>query len=217
MWIQHRALGLVNVLCKRHGHAFHVLDHTILDDVWTKPAYILSILLAELEKPEEERLAWLMWVDADTVVMNPLIPLSLFLPPAEDEEFGDVNFLVTKDDNGLNNGVFFVRVSASSVELFSAIVSYRHYHPQEQLQFRDQTAMERILEEPKFPHNTKFVPQYWFNAYRSATPENSDDDGKIRYGGFLIHFAGVAGRVEEMEQWLKRTDAVEATCERDFL
>src|ERR1700749_1690620 len=29
--------------CKRNGHAFHVLDHTILDDVWTKPAYLLSL------------------------------------------------------------------------------------------------------------------------------------------------------------------------------
>jgi hypothetical protein len=177
-----------------------------LDDVWTKPAYLLSLLLAELEKPEDDRLDWLVWVDADTVVMNPLVPLSLFLPPSEDEAFNGVNFLVTNDHNGLNNGVFFARVSVLSVELFSAIVSYRQYHPQEQLEFRDQTAMDRILTEPKFSGYTKFVPQHWFNAYRSATPENSNDDGKIRYGGFLVHFAGVGGREEEMEKWLKRAD-----------
>ena len=27
---------------------------------WTKPAYLLSILVAELEKPEEERLKWVL-------------------------------------------------------------------------------------------------------------------------------------------------------------
>jgi len=30
--------------------------------VWTKPAYILSLLLAEMQKPPEERLEWLLCV-----------------------------------------------------------------------------------------------------------------------------------------------------------
>ncbi|KAL6240422.1 hypothetical protein RBB50_012704 [Rhinocladiella similis] len=188
--------------CNQHGYAFHLLQHTILDDVWTKPAFVLSLLLTELKKPAHDRLDWLAWVDADTVVMNPLVPLSIFLPPAEHEE---INSLVTSDFNGLNNGVFFTRVSILSVELFSAIVSYRHYHPQEHLTFRDQSAMESILNEPKFSSKTKFVPQHWFNAYSTDTPEHAND-GKIRYGGFLVHFAGADNRENEMERWLFRAD-----------
>ncbi|KIW35734.1 uncharacterized protein PV06_11925 [Exophiala oligosperma] len=189
--------------CNLHGYAFHLLHHTMLDDVWTKPAYVLSLLLSELEKPADDRLEWLMWVDADTVVMNTLVPLSIFLPPAEEEE---INFLVTSDFNGLNNGVFFTRVSVLSVELFSAIVSYRYYYPHEDLIFRDQSAMGKILNEPEFSSKTKFVPQHWFNAYSTPTPEHSNDDGKIRYGGFLVHFAGTDNRENKMEQWLARAD-----------
>ena len=43
-----------------HGYPVHVLRHGILNDVWTKPAYILSLLLKELTKPPGKRLKWLL-------------------------------------------------------------------------------------------------------------------------------------------------------------
>lgn len=45
---------------RRFGYPLLVLRHGLVDDVWTKPATILSALLEELRKPEGDRLKWLM-------------------------------------------------------------------------------------------------------------------------------------------------------------
>ena len=56
-----RAVRTHEVHNKRFGYPLHILRHGILSDVWTKPAYILSLLLKELSKPEHERLKWLLY------------------------------------------------------------------------------------------------------------------------------------------------------------
>jgi hypothetical protein len=40
----------------------HVLREQTLSEFWSKPAYILQVLLAELAKPAPERLKWLVCV-----------------------------------------------------------------------------------------------------------------------------------------------------------
>ena len=40
---------------RHNGYRLHVLREEIMDDVWTKPAYILSLLLRELSKPPGDR------------------------------------------------------------------------------------------------------------------------------------------------------------------
>jgi hypothetical protein len=44
----------------RFGYRMDILSQEILDNVWTKHAHILAVLLTELEKPVEERLEWLV-------------------------------------------------------------------------------------------------------------------------------------------------------------
>lgn len=85
-------------------------------------------MLQEMAKPEGQRLEWLFrlpltqfclverlicgahtififrWIDADIVVMNPNIPLEIFIPPSP--EFTYVNMLATNDRHGRNNGFF---------------------------------------------------------------------------------------------------------------
>lgn len=185
------------------GYPLFVLRQTIMDDVWTKPAYILSLLLRELAKPQEERLEWLLWVDADTIMLNPYVPLEIFLPPSP--QFDDVHLLVTHDWNGLNNGVFPVRVNSWAVELFSAIVSFRYYQPDKDLTFRDQSAMDSLLKEPKFAAHTVEAPQRWFNAYQGEHNETLAPY-QVRRGDFLVHFAGVINRDERIMFWLERAE-----------
>ena len=119
---------------KVHGYRLHILRQQLMDDVWSKPAYILSLLLRELSKPESERLDWLFWVDADTVIMNPYVPIETFLPPPG-TEFDDIYLMYSNDWNGLNNGVFPIRVNQWAVQLFAAIVSFRHFKPEDHLVF----------------------------------------------------------------------------------
>ena len=187
-----------------HGYRLHVLRQQLLDDVWSKPAYVLSLLLRELSKPESERLEWLFWVDADTVILNPYVPIEIFLPPHL-PEFEETYLLYSNDWNGLNNGVFLVRVNQWAVKLFTAIVAYRHFKPNEKLQFRDQSAMDNVMKEPYFVNNVVQAPQRWFNAYQG---EHNDTLApfQIRRGDLLVHFAGVPAREQRMGFWLDRAE-----------
>ncbi|KAK0262839.1 hypothetical protein LTS09_002814 [Friedmanniomyces endolithicus] len=164
-----------------HGYRLHVLRQGLLDDVWSKPAYILSLLLRELARPESEPLEWLVWVDADTIILNPHVPIEVFLPPAG-PEFDDVHLIYTNDPNGLNNGIFPIRVNRWAVDLFSAILSYRYYRPDAPLVFRDQSAMGALIQEPQFASHT------------------------VRRGDLLVHLAGVPDREKRMGYWLDRAE-----------
>ncbi|KFA81245.1 hypothetical protein S40288_09021 [Stachybotrys chartarum IBT 40288] len=135
-----------------YSSQLHVLRGRIVDESWNKPAFILSILLSEMSKSEDERLEWLFWVDRDVIILNACRSPNSFLPPqlqteGEDgkmqemaAEPGHIQLLVTQDWNGLNNGVFFLRVGRWVVDLLSAILSYRYYKPDVDLPFTEQSA-----------------------------------------------------------------------------
>lgn len=48
--------------CERWGYPLFLLQTQILDGVWNKLAYLSSLIVQELEKPEAERLEWLLYV-----------------------------------------------------------------------------------------------------------------------------------------------------------
>lgn len=168
----------------------------------------MAVLLYELSKPEEIRLRWLMWFDADTLVINPLVGVETFLPPSDLE---GINLIVTEDWNGLNNGVFIMRVSAWSVNMLTDMMAISSYKPDEDLPFTEQTAMERMIQDPRYARNCVFVPPRWFNAY-----PRDEDETRTKYhvqrGDMMLHFAGVGDRpkmirafhdhvVAEREKW----------------
>lgn len=55
-----RAIQTHEAHSRRYGYSMLVLRHRILDDTWSKPAYLLAVLLEEMRKPEGHRLRWLM-------------------------------------------------------------------------------------------------------------------------------------------------------------
>ncbi|KAH6712732.1 hypothetical protein BKA61DRAFT_576348 [Leptodontidium sp. MPI-SDFR-AT-0119] len=183
-----------------HNYRMHLLRHGILDGYWTKPAYILSLLLLELGKEKDDRLSWLFWVDADTVVLNHNIPIEIFMPPPE---HNDIHLLVTDDWNGLNNGVFLVRVDPWAVELFTSITSFRDFQPNTTLTFQDQSAMEILLKQPKYAKHTVRVPQRWFNAYKDEKDKELKPD-QVRGGDLLVHLAGINPREQLLNEWCDR-------------
>jgi hypothetical protein len=79
------------------------------------------------------------WFDGDIALMNPKIPLEIFLPP--EEEWNHIHALVTNDHRGLNNGVFFLRVHEWSVWLMTACLGTEIFDPEIELEFGDQSAM----------------------------------------------------------------------------
>jgi hypothetical protein len=69
-----RALQTHQVQNEMHGYHHYIATNELVDDIseqdrhhrprgaWSKPAYLLSILVAELAKPEKERLKWVLFV-----------------------------------------------------------------------------------------------------------------------------------------------------------
>lgn len=142
------------------------------------------------------------WVDADSIVVNPAISPELFLPPADLEQ---VFAMVTSDHQGLNNGLFYLKVHQSSLDLLTEIISYPLVHPDEDLGwFGEQAAMELVikstearLEKENRPPAIAWVPRQWFNTYEFEHGFEGEP------GHYMVHFAGLAEtRIEHMDAWL---------------
>lgn len=125
--------------------------------------------------------------------MNPNIPLEIFLPPSR---LANVHLLLSKDWNGINNGVFFIRVNAWSVALLSAALSYPQMNPNIPLYWPDQSALSNILDEHEsFSDSIVICPLRWFNAYmRSDDGLKQNPDSpvylQVHPGDLLVHFPG---------------------------
>jgi hypothetical protein len=193
-----------------HHYPFHVLRQPILDGLWSKEAALLGVLLQELRRDESVRLRWLTWFDADAIIINPLVPLETFLPPAN---MSHVHALITEDWNGLNNGVFYLRVSAWSVEMLSAVIAYRTFRPEESLPFTEQSAMAAILKDIKFQQNVVVVPPTWFNAYPSEWSFNHVSY-HVKQGDMVLHFAGVTQKASVLRDWLLAVAREQTSWER---
>ncbi|KAK5014422.1 hypothetical protein LTR60_003366, partial [Cryomyces antarcticus] len=213
--VYERALRSHDAHNKFHGYAQFVLREKLLSGLWSKPAYILSTILQEMAKPVDYRLQWLFWFDRDIVIMNPKIPLEIFLPPEPD--FSHIHLLVTNDQNGLNNGAFAIKVNDWSVKLLAFILALRKYRPDVELKYSEQSALEYLIQDDRwFKASTMHVPQRWFNAYRDPrgddgvrSPDRKPSPNYVKEGDLLIHFAG--GKVPEnkmkrMTEWMDLVD-----------
>ncbi|KAL9129277.1 MAG: hypothetical protein Q9217_002224 [Psora testacea] len=198
-----RALQTHEAHNQRFGYPMFVLRHPILENIWSKPAYILAALLEEMRKPEGNRLEWLFWVDADTVLMNPKIPLDIFLPPLE---YPHIHLLCTRDPRYINNGVFFLRVHPWSISFISAVIAFPILRPEVKLEYKDQAAFGELLKEKEFKNNHIIVPQRWFNAYQRELDDDQQRSFQINRGDLLVHFPGVPHRHERMRTFIDRAE-----------
>ncbi|KPM45266.1 hypothetical protein AK830_g1302 [Neonectria ditissima] len=213
----HMMLGAV------HNYPLHVMCRPIIDDLWNKPAFILSVILDEMAKPPDERLQWLLWADRDTVILDYCRhPTSFLLPQADSSattrsaKGNPTHLLVSNDWNGLNNGVFLVHVDQWSIELFSDILAFRHFRPDVKLRFTEQSAMEIIIKEDKYKSGVQYVPQHWFNAYPEGVADElisrANTTGlperAARRGDFLVHFAGNGDKGRAINEWLDTSSRV---------
>lgn len=82
-------------------------------------------------------------------MMNPNIPLDIFIPPKP--EFDYVNVLATNDRHGLNNGCFLIRINPWSVKLLSAVIAFHTFKPDVELKYSEQSALEEMIEDVSYP------------------------------------------------------------------
>jgi len=62
---------------EKHGYPMYMAREQAADGMFNKIAYIMTVLLNELYKPADERVEWLFYFDADSIIMNQEIPLNL--------------------------------------------------------------------------------------------------------------------------------------------
>ncbi|KAK0750599.1 hypothetical protein B0T18DRAFT_321234, partial [Schizothecium vesticola] len=183
----------------RHGYPIFIGRQSAINGIYNKIAYILNILLCELYKTPENRVEWLFYFDADTIVMNPEIPLEIFEPPPD---FAHIHFMVTRDHNGLNAGVFFIRVSEWSLRLLLRVLTHKHYHPEEKHRWEEQTVLAQLTETDEgFRYRSIYVPKAWFNPYFYNPRE-------VKPGLFMSHFPS-KHRKWHMYRWLDLAAAPE--------
>ncbi|RMZ90647.1 hypothetical protein DV736_g2134, partial [Chaetothyriales sp. CBS 134916] len=180
---------------KRHGYPFYILRNPVAEGYWNKAEYLHSILVQELGKHENDRMKWLMWVDADSAIINPQLQLEIFLPP---DKFPDIHILASKDQNGLNTGIFFIRVHPWSVSMLTKTLGYPIFNPDIDLGFSyDQTAMGLIFNETKNQPHVLYQPRKWYNTYQFPYGYEGSP------GYLLVHFPGLGDRWNHMASWLQ--------------
>ncbi|KAJ5457197.1 hypothetical protein N7530_012471, partial [Penicillium desertorum] len=174
---------------KRWGYPMHILRQDISVGFWNKPSYLLSLVINELTKPAGERKEWLMWVDADSIILNNDIPVEIFLPPSD---LKDIHLVASQDQNGLNTGVMFLHVHPWTISFLTETMGYPLYLPQIDLgRSADQEGMRRVL------NGVIYLPRPWINTYEW------DWAYEGKRGDLLVHFPGLEERRwPHMAKWL---------------
>ncbi|KAI9836350.1 MAG: hypothetical protein M1838_005076 [Thelocarpon superellum] len=177
-----------------HGYPLYVLRPGMHEDHWTKTSYLLSLLLKEMEKHPNERLQWLLWFDERALVMNPNIPLEIFLPPPE---FTDIHLVLGQTPLGFDSGVFAVRVNRWTIELMSSTTTYHFFRSDSEsessseAQTNDSSTLERVfdevLDEASYRKHLSYLPPAMFGACEAEGGSDLNQTGRLRHGVMLWH------------------------------
>jgi hypothetical protein len=154
---------------RRHGYQALIARESL--DAARHPAWS-KLLLIEQFLVEHPSCTWLMWIDADAVIMNPMQRL-------EDLVDENVDFVVAEDRGpiSINTGVFFVRNCPATLELLRRAYAKTEYlhHPN-----WEQPALTEAMRECSETLRSRIVSRYLFNSFCDEYQE----------GDFIIHFAG---------------------------
>eukprot|EP01094_Clydonella_sp_ATCC50884_P021983 TRINITY_DN4953_c0_g1_i1.p1 TRINITY_DN4953_c0_g1~~TRINITY_DN4953_c0_g1_i1.p1 ORF type:complete len:510 (+),score=120.87 TRINITY_DN4953_c0_g1_i1:168-1532(+) len=189
---------------RKHGYDVMVNTSTIVRDrksSWAK------VKMAEWHLPKYD---WLFWADTDTLIMNMDVRLEAFIDDRYD-------IIITKDLNGLNAGVWFIRNTPWSMAFLKRWFAQTDFiAPLDSGGGSgDQDALEHLFERmalqkakegdgdgegtgegrggaaaarTQLEQHVKIVPQCAFNSYVSWSV--SGRDGIYVRGDFLVHLAG---------------------------
>jgi len=171
-------LGIENnrYYCQQHGYDFIFSDQsedTSRHIYWSK----IALVLKTLQKPTYK---WVVWIDADALIMNHGIPLEDLI----DEKY---NFIISRDSSGINSGVFFIKNCDWSRDFLKSVYArtdcLKNANP-------EQDAIKLQIQLPAYKAFTKIVPQRFFNSYEGNYYHRHTN---IAYqpGDFIVHFAGL--------------------------
>lgn len=133
-------------------------------------------------------------MDADSAVVNPALPLSIFLPP---ETRPDIHVLASKDQSGFNAGMFFIKIHEWSIKTLARAMTYEWHKPNINLDFLEQTSLYYELNNTANRKHVLYQPRRWFNTYEFHHAYEGEK------GDMLVHFPGLEDdRWNHMRAWL---------------
>lgn len=163
--------------CQKHGYDFIYAEESQDPSrhiYWSK----IVLMLKTLENPSYK---WVVWMDADTLIMNTDIPL-------EDLIDDNYDFIISKDWNGINAGVFLSKNSDWSRNFLNNVYARTDCL---NTNFPEQNAISSELQKPENGSLAKIVPQRLINSYPFETHWPSLITC-YQQGDFLLHFASMA-------------------------
>lgn len=128
-------------------------------------------------------------------MVNPAIPLEIFLPP---DDYSNIHVLGSKDQNGFNAGMFLIRVHKWSINLMANTMALEHNNEEVAKGFAEQTALYILFNQTENRPHILFQPRKWYNTYEFHFAY----EGKP--GDLFVHFVGLeSDRWEHMRTWLE--------------
>ena len=193
---------------KKWGYPTHILRNDVvghgewIELLFSKPLYLLSLIVTEMAKPKEQRSQWLVFFDSDTVLVNSNVQWDVFLPPEED--FSDINVVATKDWNGFNAGVFFLRVTEWTLKMLSQVVGYKMLRPEVELGPNvEQACFRHVFTHDGYREPVVYFPPEYFNTFEQSWGAMPPFDP----GEILIHMSGMKGdKYAAMQGYFKTLD-----------
>ncbi len=129
---------------------------------------------------------WLLYLDADALIMNPAVPIAAYLDRRYD-------FIATNDGNGFNSGAMLVQNTPWSQQWLRQLWAQEHLVTGKNLPFLyEQRAFHALLSaDPSIEvKHVKYLPPCAFNSQLKKSPA---DKGQYVRGDFVLHFAGYHG------------------------
>ena len=142
-------------------HGYELFDASDLIDTSRPPAW--SKILAVAQLMDEDKCDWVMWTDADTVIMNSEQRIENFLPQDPSK-----HLLVGSDNGGgYNSGVFLLRNSEWSRQFLSDWWDMRSFvRPAGMALSGDNHAMKALLRDmPDFDERVLSPSRCTFNSF----------------------------------------------------
>lgn len=123
------------------------------------------------------------WFDSQTLLLNPTIPLSLFLPPSD---FPTIHALGTKDKDwaGFHTGVFFLRVHPWTLTMLNATIAFNRASAiSDDYSGASGGSGAGFIwgfESPDYYEHMLYQPRHWYNA--APTQSSSSRTPRVRGG-----------------------------------
>ena len=167
----------------RHGYGF--VQHGAVLDATRHPAW--SKILAVTRLLKQRRAKWIVWVDADAVIMNFDQRLEDFVVEGRDVVFGS-------DFNGLNSAVFLARNCEWTRRFFETVfnlgdIQYRL--DRFGAKWEQNTIKHVLLNFAGFEDHVAILPERRMNSH----------EGVYRDGDFILHLGAMsmAKRLETLK------------------